>query len=881
MANKFVYKFSEGNGSMRELLGGKGANLAEMSNLGMPVPSGFTITTEACNAYYQDGEKINDDITSQMWDHVAWLEETTGKKLGDTKSPLLVSVRSGARASMPGMMDTILNLGINDTVVKVVEESTGNKRFAYDSYRRFIQMFSDVVMQLPKSRFEQIIDDVKEKKGITSDLDLNADDMVELTEKFKAFYKENLNEEFPQDPKVQLERSVEAVFRSWNNERAIYYRKMNDIPSSWGTAVNVMEMVFGNMGEDCGTGVAFTRNPATGEKKLFGEFLMNAQGEDVVAGIRTPQPISDLEKTMPGAYNDFVEICNRLEKHYHDMQDMEFTIEHGKLFMLQTRNGKRTGPAALKIAVDMVEEGLIDKDQALLMVEPKQLDDLLHPTFDTADLKAKSNDVITKGLAAAPGAGAGTVVFTAEDAEKAAEAGKKVVLVRLETSPEDIKGMAAAQAIVTARGGMTSHAAVVARGMGACCVSGCGDLKVDEEKKCFTVNGEVFTEKDVISVDGNTGLVYKGEVKTVPAKISGNFATFMQWADERRRLQVRTNADTPEDAAKAVEFGAEGVGLVRTEHMFFNSADRIKAIRMLCVAQTSEQRQKALDTMEPYQTEDFVGIFEAMGGRHVTVRLLDPPLHEFLPHGDKEAKDVAEALGISVEDIENAAEALKEFNPMMGHRGCRLDVTYPEIGAMQARAIINAGLKVNTAHPDWHFVPEIMIPLVGEPKELEYVANIVKAEADKIITEANSNMEYKVGTMIEIPRAALLAGELAKTAEFFSFGTNDLTQMTFGFSRDDAGKFLPDYYNKHIYESDPFAHVDVAGVGQLVKMASVSGRETRKDLHLGVCGEHGGDPASIEFFNAVGLDYVSCSPYRVPIARLAAAQAAIKADRAK
>ena len=881
MANKFVYKFSEGNGSMRELLGGKGANLAEMSNLGMPVPSGFTITTEACNAYYQDGEKINDDITSQMWDHVAWLEETTGKKLGDTKNPLLVSVRSGARASMPGMMDTILNLGINDTVVKVVEESTGNKRFAYDSYRRFIQMFSDVVMQLPKSRFEQIIDDVKEKKGITSDLDLNADDMVELTEKFKAFYKENLNEEFPQDPKVQLERSVEAVFRSWNNERAIYYRKMNDIPSSWGTAVNVMEMVFGNMGEDCGTGVAFTRNPATGEKKLFGEFLMNAQGEDVVAGIRTPQPISDLEKTMPGAYNDFVEICNRLEKHYHDMQDMEFTIEHGKLFMLQTRNGKRTGPAALKIAVDMVEEGLIDKDQALLMVEPKQLDDLLHPTFDTADLKAKSNDVITKGLAAAPGAGAGTVVFTAEDAEKAAEAGKKVVLVRLETSPEDIKGMAAAQAIVTARGGMTSHAAVVARGMGACCVSGCGDLKVDEEKKCFTVNGEVFTEKDVISVDGNTGLVYKGEVKTVPAKISGNFAIFMQWADERRHLQVRTNADTPEDAAKAVEFGAEGVGLVRTEHMFFNSADRIKAIRMLCVAQTSEQRQKALDTMEPYQTEDFVGIFEAMGGRHVTVRLLDPPLHEFLPHGDKEAKDVAEALGISVEDIENAAEALKEFNPMMGHRGCRLDVTYPEIGAMQARAIINAGLKVNTAHPDWHFVPEIMIPLVGEPKELEYVANIVKAEADKIITEANSNMEYKVGTMIEIPRAALLAGELAKTAEFFSFGTNDLTQMTFGFSRDDAGKFLPDYYNKHIYESDPFAHVDVAGVGQLVKMASVSGRETRKDLHLGVCGEHGGDPASIEFFNAVGLDYVSCSPYRVPIARLAAAQAAIKADRAK
>ncbi len=880
-SKKFVYKFSEGNGSMRELLGGKGANLAEMSNMGMPVPSGFTITTEACNAYYKDGEKINDEISSQMWEKLAWLEEETGKKLGDSKNPLLVSVRSGARASMPGMMDTILNLGMNDTVVKVVEENSGNKRFAYDSYRRFIQMFSDVVMGLNKARFEQIIDDIKERKGIKLDIELSADDMVELTEKFKAFYKENLNEDFPQDPKVQLERSVEAVFRSWNNERAIYYRKMNDIPSSWGTAVNVMEMVFGNMGNDCGTGVAFTRNPATGEKKLFGEFLMNAQGEDVVAGIRTPQPIADLKETMPEAYNSFVKICDTLEKHYHDMQDMEFTIEHGKLFMLQTRNGKRTGPAALKIAVDMVEEGLIDKDQALLMVEPKQLDDLLHPTFDKDDLKAKSADVIAKGLAAAPGAGAGNVVFTAEDAEKAAEAGKKVVLVRLETSPEDIKGMAAAQAIVTARGGMTSHAAVVARGMGACCVSGCGDLKVDEEKKCFTVNGVVYTENDVISVDGNTGLVYKGEVKTVPATISGNFATFMKWADERRRLQVRTNADTPEDAAKAVEFGAEGVGLVRTEHMFFNSADRIKAIRMLCVAQTTEQRAKALATMEPYQTEDFYGIFEAMGGRHVTVRLLDPPLHEFLPHGDKEAKDVAEALGISVSDIENAAEALKEFNPMMGHRGCRLDVTYPEIGAMQARAIINAALKVNTEHPDWNFVPEIMIPLVGEPKELEYVTNIVKAEADKIITEANSKMEYKVGTMIEIPRAALLAGELAKTAEFFSFGTNDLTQMTFGFSRDDAGKFLPDYYNKHIYESDPFAHVDVNGVGQLVKMAADAGRATRKDIHLGVCGEHGGDPASIEFFNAVGLDYVSCSPYRVPIARLAAAQAAIKADRAK
>ncbi len=878
-SKKFVYKFSEGNGSMRELLGGKGANLAEMSNMGMPVPSGFTITTEACNAYYKDGEKINDEISSQMWEKLAWLEEETGKKLGDSKNPLLVSVRSGARASMPGMMDTILNLGMNDTVVKVVEENSGNKRFAYDSYRRFIQMFSDVVMGLNKARFEQIIDDIKERKGIKLDIELSADDMVELTEKFKAFYKENLNEDFPQDPKVQLERSVEAVFRSWNNERAIYYRKMNDIPSSWGTAVNVMEMVFGNMGNDCGTGVAFTRNPATGEKKLFGEFLMNAQGEDVVAGIRTPQPIADLKETMPEAYNSFVKICDTLEKHYHDMQDMEFTIEHGKLFMLQTRNGKRTGPAALKIAVDMVEEGLIDKDQALLMVEPKQLDDLLHPTFDKDDLKAKSADVIAKGLAAAPGAGAGTVVFTAEDAEKAAEAGKKVVLVRLETSPEDIKGMAAAQAIVTARGGMTSHAAVVARGMGACCVSGCGDLKVDEEKKCFTVNGVVYTENDVISVDGNTGLVYKGEVKTVPATISGNFATFMKWADERRKLQVRTNADTPEDAAKAVEFGAEGVGLVRTEHMFFNSADRIKAIRMLCVAQTTEQRAKALATMEPYQTEDFYGIFEAMGGRHVTVRLLDPPLHEFLPHGDKEAKDVAEALGISVSDIENAAEALKEFNPMMGHRGCRLDVTYPEIGAMQARAIINAALKVNTEHPDWNFVPEIMIPLVGEPKELEYVTNIVKAEADKIITEANSKMEYKVGTMIEIPRAALLAGELAKTAEFFSFGTNDLTQMTFGFSRDDAGKFLGSYYDAKIYEQDPFQRVDQRGVGALIKLAVDLGKATRPNIKLGVCGEHGGDPSSIEFFHKVGLNYVSCSPYRVPIARLAAAQAAIKYPR--
>ncbi len=881
MAKKYVYKFEEGNANMRELLGGKGANLAEMRSLDLPVPEGFTITTEACMQYYADGEKISDAIQEEIDAHVEWLQETTGKKLGSTENPLLVSVRSGARASMPGMMDTILNLGMNDEVVKAVEAASNNKRFAYDSYRRFIQMFSDVVMGLSKAEFEKIIDEVKEKKGVKLDIDLDADDMEELTKRFKAFYKENLHEDFPQDARVQLNRSIMAVFRSWNNERAIYYRKVNDIPDSWGTAVNVMEMVFGNMGNDCGTGVAFTRNPATGEKKLFGEFLMNAQGEDVVAGIRTPSPISELEKTMPEAYNEFVRISTNLEKHYHDMQDMEFTIEHGKLFMLQTRNGKRTANAALKVAVDMVNEGLVTVDQALLMVEPKQLDDLLHPQFDADDLKAKKGDIIATGLAAAPGAGAGTVVFTAEEAEKAAAEGRKVVLVRLETSPEDIKGMAAAQAIVTVRGGMTSHAAVVARGMGACCVSGCGDIKVDEENKTFTVNGETFTENDVISVDGSTGNVYRGEVKTVPATISGNFATFMKWADERRTLHVRTNADTPEDARRAVEFGAEGVGLVRTEHMFFNSAERIKAIRMLCVAQNEEQRKTALDTLEPYQTEDFVGIFEAMGGRSVTIRLLDPPLHEFLPKTEAEAKDVAESLGITVEDVEAAAASLKEFNPMMGHRGCRLDVTYPEIGVMQARAIITAAIKVNNEHPDWNLVPEIMIPLVGEPKELEYVANIVKETADKVIAENNSKTTYKVGTMIEIPRAALMAGEIAKTAEFFSFGTNDLTQMTFGFSRDDAGKFLDDYYKKHIYESDPFAHVDQAGVGKLIKMAAEDGRATRSDIHLGVCGEHGGDPASIEFFNRLGLDYVSCSPYRVPIARLAAAQAAIRLDQEK
>ena len=877
-SKKFVYKFSEGNGSMRELLGGKGANLAEMSNLGMPVPNGFTITTEACNAYYSDGEKINDEIAAQLWAHLAWLEEQTGKKLGDESNPLLVSVRSGARASMPGMMDTILNLGMNDTVVKVVGEKSGNKRFAYDSYRRFIQMFSDVVMGLSKARFEQIIDEIKERRGIKLDIDLSADDMVELTEKFKEFYKENLHEDFPQDPKVQLERSVEAVFRSWNNERAIYYRRMNDIPGDWGTAVNVQEMVFGNMGNDCGTGVAFTRNPATGEKKLFGEFLMNAQGEDVVAGIRTPQPIEELQQTMPGAFNDFVEICNRLEKHYHDMQDMEFTIEHGKLFMLQTRNGKRTGPAALKIAVDMVEEGLIDKDQALMMVEPKQLDDLLHPQFDADDLKKKANDVIAVGLPASPGAACGSVVFTAEEAKVQATAGKKVILVRLETSPEDIEGMHVSQGILTVRGGMTSHAAVVARGMGACCVSGCGEISVDEANKQFTIHGETFKEGDVISLDGSTGKVYRGAIATVPAKISGNFKKFMDWADERRTLHIRTNADTPVDAAKAVEFGAEGVGLVRTEHMFFEEK-KIRAIREMIISKTLEQRKAALAKILPMQRADFEGIFEAMGGRSVTIRLLDPPLHEFLPQDPEMIKSLAEEMGVTVAELNEVISNLHEFNPMMGHRGCRLDVTYPEIGEMQAQAIIEAAINVKANHPDWNVVPEIMIPLVGEPKELAYVKSVVVKKADEVIKNANSDLKYLVGTMIEIPRAALLADEIAKEAEFFSFGTNDLTQMTFGFSRDDAGHFLSDYYNKHIYESDPFAHVDQAGVGKLIKMAVELGKSTRPDIHLGVCGEHGGDPASIEFFHRVGLNYVSCSPYRVPIARLAAAQAAIKVDR--
>ena len=905
MAKKYVYKFTEGNGSMRELLGGKGANLAEMASLDLPVPMGFTITTEACNQYYADGEKINDEIMSQVQKNLTWLEKFMGKKLGDPKNPLLVSVRSGARASMPGMMDTILNLGINDTVAEAMAEASNNPRFVYDSYRRFVQMFSDVVMGLSKKRFEVIIDELKEEKGVKLDVELDADDMKTLTAKFKEFYKSEKGEDFPQDPKVQLERAIEAVFRSWNNERAIFYRKMNDIPSDWGTAVNVQSMVFGNMGENCATGVCFTRNPSTGSNAYFyGEYLVNAQGEDVVAGVRTPQQISkkgsqewakgmgisekerkekyaSLEEAMPETFKALDDVRIKLEAHYHDMQDMEFTIQDGRLFMLQTRNGKRTAAAALKVAVDMVKEGLVTVDQALMMVEPKQLDDLLHPMFDAADLKAHADDIIAKGLAASPGAGSGQIVFTAADAKAWVEAGKKVVLVRLETSPEDIEGMHVSEAIVTVRGGMTSHAAVVARGMGACCVSGCGDISVDEAKKQFTVNGETFKEGDVISVDGTTGMVYRGSIKSVPATISGNFKTFMDWADARRSLSIRTNADTPEDAAKAVEFGAEGVGLVRTEHMFFNTPERIKAIRMLCVSRNDEQRAKALALLEPYQTEDFYGIFEAMKGRSVTIRLLDPPLHEFLPNtntaeGKAAAKEIAKELGITMKDIEAAASELHEFNPMMGHRGCRLDVTYPEIGAMQTRAIINAAIEINKKHRTWKLVPEIMIPLVGEPKELEYVANIVRSEADKVIAEKKANLEYKVGTMIEIPRAALRSGDIAKTAEFYSFGTNDLTQMTFGFSRDDAGKFLGDYYDKHIYENDPFAHVDTEGVGRLIKIAAEEGKATRPDIHLGVCGEHGGDPASIEFFNSVGLNYVSCSPYRVPIARLAAAQAAIK-----
>lgn len=873
MAKKYVYNFHEGNGSMRELLGGKGANLAEMMNLGMPVPYGFTVTTEACNQYYADDEKISVGIIAEIMNHLRDLEEESGKEFGSPENPLLVSVRSGARASMPGMMDTILNLGLNDEVVEGLATLTNNPRFAYDSYRRFIQMFADVVMGLSKAKFETVIDEIKEAKHVKLDTELDTDDLKLMVKKFKEFYCEQLHDDFPTDPKEQLILAVEAVFKSWENPRAQYYRKMNDIPSSWGTAVNVQMMVFGNMGETSGTGVAFTRNPATGENKLYGEFLMNAQGEDVVAGIRTPQTIDHLKDIMPKAYEQFVDITKKLENHYKDMQDMEFTIENEKLFMLQTRNGKRTACAALKIACDMVAEGLLTKEEAILNVDPSQLDALLHPTFDGAALK--DAQVITRGLPASPGAATGKVVFNAEDAKRAANAGHRVVLVRLETSPEDIEGMAAAQGVLTVRGGMTSHAAVVARGMGTCCVSGCGDIKVNEEEKYFTVNGLKFTENDYISLDGSTGNVYGEEVRTVPAKIVGDFETFMSWADEFRKLKVRTNADTPRDAKKAYEFGAEGIGLVRTEHMFFDG-DRIKAIREMIVSKTVEQREKALAKLLPMQRGDFEKIYEAMHGLPVTIRYLDPPLHEFLPTEEEDIIALANEMNMGVADLKAVISNLHEFNPMMGHRGCRLAISYPEIAKMQTQAVIEAAINVNERKPHYHIVPEIMIPLVGDKNELAYVKKIVKETADQIIADKGVELTYKVGTMIEIPRAAVLADEIAEEAEFFSFGTNDLTQMTYGFSRDDAGSFLQDYYDKKIYEQDPFARLDQKGVGKLVKMAATLGRQTRPDIKLGICGEHGGDPSSIEFCHKVGLDYVSCSPFRVPIARLAAAQAAIR-----
>ena len=869
---QYVYSFSEGNKDMRNLLGGKGANLAEMKGLGLPVPDGFTVTTEACNKYYDDGEKIADEVIEQIMNKLNKLEESSGKKMGDLENPLLVSVRSGARASMPGMMDTVLNLGLNDEVAKHFSEKIDNPRFVYDSYRRFIQMFADVVKGYPKSSFERVLDEFKENKGVSYDTDLTADDMKEITEKFKSIYKELAGEEFPQDPKEQLIEAVTAVFRSWNNERAIIYRRMNDIPSSWGTAVNVQEMVYGNSGDKSGTGVAFTRNPATGENKLYGEYLINAQGEDVVAGIRTPQPISTLASVMPEVYDQFAKIAKTLENHYKDMQDMEFTIENGKLFMLQTRNGKRTAPAALKVAVDLVNEGMITKEEALLKVEPKQLDQLLHPMFDNEALKKAKP--IAKGLAASPGAGTGRIYFTASDVSEAKKRGEETLLVRLETSPEDIQGMNDANGILTVRGGMTSHAAVVARGMGRCCVSGCGELIIDEENKTLkTKDGKVFKEGDYLSIDGSTGNVYGEEIKTVEATISGDFETFMNWADATRRLKVRTNADTPKDAIQARKFGAEGIGLCRTEHMFFET-DRIFNFRRMILADSLEQREEALEKILPYQRGDFEKLFEAMEGDPVVIRYLDPPLHEFLPHTIEEMKPLAESLNISLETIQNRIDALKEFNPMMGHRGCRLAITYPEIARMQTRAVIEAAINVNKK--GMNVTPEIMIPLVGDVKELEYVKNIVVEVADKIIKENNVNLQYKVGTMIEIPRAALTADEIAKQAEFFSFGTNDLTQMTYGFSRDDAGKFLNDYYDKKIFESDPFAKLDQTGVGQLVEMAARKGRKTRSDIHLGICGEHGGDPSSVEFCHRIGLDYVSCSPFRVPIARLAAAQAVVK-----
>ena len=873
MSKKYVYLFSEGNETMRELLGGKGANLAEMMTLGMPVPYGFTVTTEACNQYYADEEKINDEIRKQIFEYLMKLEELSNKQFGDPKNPLLVSVRSGARASMPGMMDTILNLGMNDEVVEGVAALMDNPRFAYDSYSRFIQMFADVVMGLNKAKFEEIIDEIKEKKKIKEDLDLDAEDMKELVKRFKAFYQDCLHEDFPQDPREQLYRAIEAVFRSWNNQRAIFYRKMNDIPSDWGTAVNVQMMVFGNMGNDCGTGVAFTRNPSTGENKLYGEFLMNAQGEDVVAGIRTPQKIDQLKEVAPEAYKRFVEICSILEKHYKNMQDMEFTIEKGKLFMLQTRNGKRTAASALKIACDMVDEGMITKEEALMMVEPKQLDSLLHPRFDDEDLK--SAKPIASALPASPGAACGHIVFSAEEAIAETAVGNKVILVRLETSPEDIEGMHVSEGILTVRGGMTSHAAVVARGMGACCVSGCGEIKINEEEKYFEVGGQRYNKGDYISLDGSTGNVYGRQIKTVPAEISGDFERFMTWADEVRVLKVRTNADTPKDAQQAVKFGAEGIGLVRTEHMFFEG-DRIKAVREMIVSKTEGQRRKALAKLLPMQRSDFEGIYEAMEGRPVTIRYLDPPLHEFLPTSSYDITQLAKDMKIDLNELRAVITSLHEFNPMMGHRGCRLAISYPEIAEMQTTAVMEAAINVMRKHSDWTMEPEIMIPLVGDKAELKYVKNVVVRTADEILAREKVDMKYHVGTMIEIPRAALLADEIAKEAEFFSFGTNDLTQMTFGFSRDDAGGFLNDYYEKKIFEQDPFARIDQKGVGKLIQLAAEGGRSTRPDIKLGICGEHGGDPSSIEFCHRMGLTYVSCSPFRVPIARLAAAQAAIK-----
>ena len=873
---KWVYLFSEGNASMRELLGGKGANLAEMTGLGLPVPQGFTITTEACTQYYEDGREINDEIQGQINEYIGKMEEITGKKFGDKENPLLVSVRSGARASMPGMMDTILNLGLNETVVEVLAEKSNNPRWAWDCYRRFIQMYSDVVMEVGKKYFEQLIDAMKEKKGVTFDVDLTAEDLKELAGQFKAEYKAKIGQDFPDDPKEQLMGAVKAVFRSWDNPRANVYRRDNDIPYSWGTAVNVQAMAFGNMGDDCGTGVAFTRDPATGEKKLMGEFLINAQGEDVVAGVRTPMPIAKMEEEFPEAYAQFVQVCKTLEDHYRDMQDMEFTVENRKLYMLQTRNGKRTAQAALKIACDLVDEGMRTEKEAVAMIEPRNLDALLHPTFDTAALKAATP--IAKALGAAPGAACGKIVFTADDAVEWAARGEKVVLVRLETSPEDITGMKASQGILTVRGGMTSHAAVVARGMGACCVSGCGDIIMDEENKKFTLAGKEYHEGDVISFDGSTGCIYDGAIPTVEATIAGEFGRIMAWADKYRTLKVRTNADTPADAKKARELGAEGIGLCRTEHMFFEG-DRIDALREMICADTVEEREAALEKILPYQQGDFEQLYEAMEGEAVTIRFLDPPLHEFVPTEEEDIKKLADAQGKSVDQIKAIIEGLKEFNPMMGHRGCRLAVTYPEIAKMQTKAVIRAAINVSKAHPEWNMVPEIMIPLVGDIKELKYVKKFVVETADAEIAAAGADLKYEVGTMIEIPRAALTADEIATEAEFFCFGTNDLTQMTFGFSRDDAGKFLDAYYDAKIFENDPFAKLDQDGVGKLMEMALKLGKPVRPTLHCGICGEHGGDPSSVEFCHKIGLDYVSCSPFRVPIARLAAAQAAISSEQ--